>query len=333
MNTLILPEFSIGLAAGAALPSPRSSRPASTSARVKRPRLFLAAALMAVLAGLANAEEVTTPFRGVTLNADFDVPEEGASPEHVILITHGGLAHRDQETIAYFRSLLGERGYSTLAINLSLGRDDRHGLYDCSVTHQHRNEDAVDEIDTWVQWLRAHGTKRVTLFGYSRGGAQTALYAAERDSPSLSSVVLLAPGTRATTDADVYQRRNGQSLAPRLAEAERLLEQNRGKDVLKNVGMLWCKDTSATAESFASYHGKNAKVDTPDYIADIPMPTLVIVAEDDELVVGLEDAVAPLVDQSRVHMAVIAGSDHWFRDLNADEAVDAMDSFLQQIGE
>ena len=332
MNTPSLPEFSIGFAAGAALPSPCSSRPASTSARVKRPGLFLAAALMAVLASLANAEEVTLPFQGLTLNADFDT-RDGSQAEHVILITHGGFGHWDQETIAYFRSLLRERGYSTLAINLSLGLDDRHGLYDCSVTHQHRNEDAVDEIDTWVQWLRARGTKRVTLFGYSRGGAQTALYAAERDSPSLSSVVLLAPATRANSDADVYQRRNGQSLAPRRAEAERLLEQNRGKDVLKNVGMLWCKDTSATAESFASYHGKNAKVDTLNYIADIPKPTLVIVAENDEEVVGLEDAVGPLVDDSSVHMAVIAGSDHWFRDLNADDAVDAMESFLQQIGE
>ena len=50
------------------------------------------------------------------------------------------------ESLLNFQSLLNEKGYNTLAINLSLGLDNRHEMYDCQVPHRHRYSDAADEI-------------------------------------------------------------------------------------------------------------------------------------------------------------------------------------------
>jgi pimeloyl-ACP methyl ester carboxylesterase len=289
-------------------------------------------AATAMAAGFAHAEEVKLPYRGLTLNADLELAPGKQPADGVILMTHAGLAHRGIETMVYLQKLLGERGYNTLAINLSLGLDDRHGMYDCKATHRHRWADAADEIGAWVQWLKGRGVKRVTLLGHSRGGGQTALYAAEHDDAAVQAVVLMAPDTRETNDAVAYAKRYHKPLAPILAQAQKLVDEGRGGTVLEHTDLLYCPDTAVTADSFVSYYGADPRLDTPYLIPRIKKPTLVVVAGNDEMVVGFPGKVAPLVDGVRVKMKVIAGADHFFRDLNADDAADAIDAFLKDGG-
>ena len=90
------------------------------------------------------------PSKGITLNADLTLALGKTMADGVILITHGSLAHCDMETIATLQNLLKERGYNTLAINLSLGLEKPHGMYRCATTHRHRNDDAVNEIGARV---------------------------------------------------------------------------------------------------------------------------------------------------------------------------------------
>jgi pimeloyl-ACP methyl ester carboxylesterase len=250
----------------------------------------------------------------------------------VILITHGGLAHRGAETVVYLQQLFKEHGYNTLAINLSLGLDKRQGMYDCKVTHRHRNTDAADEIGAWVKWLKRQSVRRVALLGHSRGGAQTALYAAEQNDDVVKAVVLLAPATRENTDAGAYQRRYNTALAPLVEKAQTLVKAGKGDAVMEGVHLLNCADTSVTANAFLSYYGPNARVDAPDLFPKIKKPMLVVVAGNDEIVVGLDKRVAPLVNGKGAQLKVVDGGDHFFRDLFADEAVDAIDSFLKSSG-
>lgn len=235
------------------------------------------------------------------------------------------------EIIAYLQSLFKEKGYNTLAVNLSLGIDNRHGMFDCKVTHRHRNEDAAHEIDGWVQWLKQKGVKRVVLFGHSRGGAQTALAAAQRNDPLVKAVVLLAPATSENTTAAAYQRRFDVPLAPLLEKARNLVSEGKGATVLTHVGMLNCRETSATADAFLSYYGQSPTLDTPYLIPKIKAPRFVIVAGNDEIVKGLDEKIAELVDGDSVQMKVLDGAGHFFRDLYADDAADAVDAFLQDI--
>ena len=290
--------------------------------------LFVLSALL--FCSGAGAEEVQLPHRGLRLNAALELVDGKTLADGVVLMTHGGLVHRDMETMAVLRQLLHDRGYNTLAINLSLGLDRRHGPYDCSIPHRHRNSDAAAEIGLWLEWLKRQGARRVTLMGHSRGGAQTALFAAERNDTAVSAVVLLAPAVRENTDAEEYQRRTGKPLAPTLQQARDLVKRGKGNTLLRHVGVMTCPDTAATAASFVSYFSDPRSVDSPSLIPAIVPPTLVLVASDDQVVRGLAPKVQPLIG-SKVSMVIIEGADHTFRDLYADEVTDAIDAFLRGV--
>ena len=293
---------------------------------------YVCAVALGITAVAAEAKEVTFQHKGLTLNANLELASGKKLTDGAILITHGTLAHNGMEAITYIQNLLKEKGHNTLAINLSLGLNNRHGMYDCQVTHHHRNDDAADEIGAWVDWLMGQGAKRVTLLGHSRGGTQTALYAAERDNASVLAVVLLAPATRENTSAAGYQQRYKKPLAPLLEKAQKLVKDGKGGTVLEHTDLLFCPDTSVTAGSFVSYYGPDPRLDTPYLIPKLRKPTLVVVAGNDDIVVGLDKKVAPLADGKRVQMTVVDGADHFFRDLYADDAVEAIIAFLKDNG-
>lgn len=309
------------------------NRAPSTGAGHARRLIPHALCVWALLSAAANAAEVTLRHRGVTLNAELELAAGKTLADGVLLITHGALAHRDMEIVTALRSGLQQKGHSTLAINLSLGLDRRHGMYDCTVTHRHRNADAAEEIGLWVDWLTRQGAQRIALLGHSRGGAQTALYAAQHPAASVKAVVLMAPATRENSDAAEYQRRFGKPLAPVLAQARKYVAAGKGDAVLRRVGLLSCADAWVTAGTFVSYYGEPQQVDAPALIPRVGKPTLVIVAGSDEVVIGLDRKIAPLVNGERLQMKVIDGADHFFRDLYADESVDAIDAFLKRAGE
>lgn len=293
---------------------------------------FLAYCIVfAIASSPASAEEVLLRHQGLTLNANLDLAPGKQLADGAILITHGGLAHRGMEIVTALQAQLKQKGYNTLAINLSLGIDNRHGMYDCQTTHRHRNGDAVEEIGAWVGWLIKQGAKRVALLGHSRGGAQTALYAAERNPKFVQAVVLMAPAIRENTDPAEYQRRFQQALAPVLAQAQKLVKAGKGHTVLEHVGLLNCADTSATADAFVSYYDQSPSVDTPSLLPKLRKPTLVVVGGNDEVVAGLEKKVAPLTN-GQVQMKVIEGADHTFRDLYTDDALEAIDAFFKGAG-
>ena len=280
----------------------------------------------------ALATEVTLRDHALTLNADLTLAPGKTLADGVILITHGSLAHRDMEMLVAFRNLLRDKAYNTLAINLSLGVNNRHGMYDCKVTHRHLNDDAAHEIGVWVAWLQTQGATRIALLGHSRGGAQTAQYAAEHDSPAVKAVVLLAPAIAQNTNAATYQARTHKPIAPLLAKARKLVKQGKGNTVLAHAMILSCPNTAATAASFLSYYGQNVHHDTPSLLPKITEPTLVLWGDQDEVVAGLDKKMVDLADGKRTQFKVINGADHFFRDLYADEAVDAINAFLKDQG-
>ena len=287
---------------------------------------------VAVSAQWVHAREVTFPYKGLTLNANLELAVNSKIADGVILITHGGLGHHGMEIISYMQKLLKDRGYNTLAINLSLGLDNRHGMHDCAVTQRHTNDDAVAEIGAWVNWLKQQSTTRIVLLGHSRGGAQTALFASQTSNPLVKAIVLLAPATRDNTDTSTYLRNFNQPLAPVLEKAQKLHNSGKGDTVLKQISLLNCSDTSATADTVLSYYAQapqNLRLDTPALLPKIKQPVLVVVAGSDETVVGLDKKIALLADGKRVQLKNIKGADHTFRDLYAEETIDAIDLFLQ----
>jgi alpha/beta superfamily hydrolase len=225
--------------------------------------LIVFAIWFVVPAKSAHAEEVTLPYKGVTLNANLELAEGKQLADGGVLITHGTLAHSGMEVIATLQELFKQHGRSTLAVTLGLGVDNRHGMYDCKTPHTHRHTDAVNELAAWLDWLKGRGAQQVVLMGHSR--------------------------------------------------------------------FLYCEDTSVTAASFVSYYALEPKRDTVNLLPEIGKPTLVIAGTEDTVVGGLEEKVAPLADGKRLQLRAIEGADHFFRDLYAEEVVEAVDEFLASL--
>ncbi len=299
-------------------------------------RLRFAAALAILLIATAlaggrasRADEIEVRHGDLTLLGNLIVAEDAALSDGAVLMVHGTLAHHGIEIMATLQELLAERGLSSLAATLSLGQDRRRGTFDCAVPHRYRHEDALDEIDAWVAWLKQRGAERVALLGHSRGGNQVAWSAAERSDPAVRAVILLAPATwDAEAAAADYEARHGQSLAPLLTRAKGMAPDAS----MEKVGFLYCPEATVTAATFLSHYRDEPRRDTPRLLPRIALPTLVIAGSADETVPGLEARVAPHLDAD-TRLAVVEDADHFFRDLFADEVADLIEAFLADVDE
>lgn len=299
-------------------------------------RKILMAALLCGLAVVrpswaAEEKDVRVPHRGLTLNGHLMLADGKSIKDGIVLITHGTLAHGRTELMQALQPALAERGFSSLALTLSLGVDKRTGMYDCAVPHRHRHVDAVDEIGSWVGWLKGQGAAKVVLLGHSRGGNQTALYAVERPDPIVSKVVLLAPTTWSEADEKLqFQARHGKAMDKTLNEARRLVKAGKAEGMMKGAGLLYCPGAAVSAASFTGYYEPDRRFHTPNLLAKIKKPVLVVAAGADEVVKGLPEAVMPLADGKKVRLVTVANADHMFLDLAADDAAEAVAEFLKQ---
>jgi pimeloyl-ACP methyl ester carboxylesterase len=248
----------------------------------------------------------------------------------MVLLTHGTLANNQMEIIKAFQNELLDLGFNTLAINLSLGIDNRHGMYDCAVPHHHTHTEAVDEIGAWVKWLENKGAKQLILLGHSRGGNQTAWYAAEHADPAIKKVVLIAPMTWSkVAEESAYKQHYGKDLAPILARAQKLVAEGKGNQLMKGVDFLYCPKATVSARTFADYYANEPRFDTPALLKKIKVPVLVIAGSADTTVPDVAKKVEPLVDDDHIQLVIINGADHFFRDLYTDEAIDAIGHFIR----
>jgi len=284
----------------------------------------LATALAGTLAAAlpAWADPVTLDHGGLTLTADHRVIEGAAANDPTVLLVHGTLADNTMEIITATQTALAERGLNTLAINLSLGVNDRHGSFDCDQPHRHKHTDAMGEIGAWVDWLAGQGVDSVTLLGHSRGGNQVAWYAAETPADVVTGVVLVAP---ALWDADAfaaqYQEATGQSLADLLETAR-----NMAPDEMMHLDrFLYCSDVDVAAGTVLDYYADDPRRNTPTLLSDIAVPTVVVVGTADDVVPGLLENLAGM-EGDNVTIQVVEGATHYFRDLYVDDIADAVES-------
>lgn len=276
-----------------------------------------------------QAEEISLDHNGLKVSANLEKVGDDWASGPVVLMTHGTLAHNRMEIMATLQELFAEREISTLAINLSLGLSGRESkMYDCPTPHNHKHTDALDEIGLWLGWLKQQGVNSVTLLGHSRGGNQTAWFAAERDEAAIGQVILVAPQVWSEKkNARGYQKSYGKELGPILAKAEKLVAKGKGNTPLKPVDFIYCAETSATAHAFVSYYKPEPRMDTPSLLKQISKPVLVIAGSEDTVVAGLIEKMEGL-GQENVGFEVIEDADHFFLDLYAEELADLAGEFL-----
>ena len=271
-----------------------------------------------------------TTHNGLTLDGVLNVADRCRLSDGVVLMTHGTFAHNRMRLMTDLQHLLGARGISTLAITLSLGVDRRLGPYDIKHPHHHRHTDSLDEIGAWLSWLREAEAENIVLLGHSRGGNQTAWYAAERlTRDDVKAIVLIAPMTWSDQSAQgFYKQHHGIDLGPILERARSLTSD----EMLENVPFLFYPEATTSASSYLSYHDAEKRLDTPRLMSKIQQPLLVIAAEKDEIDDGLPRKVAALEDPS-LKLVVIPGANHFFKGPYAIEAADAVSEFIERVNE
>ncbi len=286
--------------------------------------LFLAGSLL--VSPLTSAEEVSLKHQGLTLNANLTLAEDSGY-ERMFLITHGTLAHNGMEIITTWQELLSDEGISSLAINLSLGQDNRHGMYDCPSSHNHKHTDAVSEIGQWVTWLKGKGSQEIILAAHSRGGNQTAWYSDENSDSAVKAQVLLAPQTWSETyELENYAERYKKPLTPILKKAKQM----PAETVMQDTDFIYCEKTSVTAGSFVNYYQPDTRFDTPTLLQSTTIPTLVIGGSEDTTVPGLH-AKMSTVNNEMITSVEIEGAGHFFRDLYMDEVIENTIEFLDSL--
>lgn len=292
--------------------------------------LFAAVAVCSVSLN-AQAEGVTLKNPdGLTLNANLQLADGKSMTDGIVLLTHGTLAHNQMELIITLQRLLAERDISSLAPTLSLGVDSRTGMYDCKVPATHKHSDAMVEIGQWLEYLKGQGATNVVLAGHSRGGNQTAWFAARENDAAVSKVVLLAPQTwNADALAKGFEKTHKQALTKAFAAAQAKVDAGKGAELMKGVGVLYCPGADVTADSFISYYENDDRMNTPTLLAMINKPVLVIAGTEDKVVKGLIEEVEPMADGEKLQLAVIDEADHFFLDFFGEDAADAIAEFLE----
>ena len=292
--------------------------------------LAFASMMLITLSSGAFAKEVKEKFDGLTVNANLVMASGATMQDNIVLLTHGTLTHKGRSTYNHLQKNLAYEGMSSLAINLSLGLDDRSGEYDCAVPHTHKHTDALDEIDFWVDWLEKQGSQNITLMGHSRGGNQTAWYASERDRNSIKNVVLVAPATGEQQSAKEYQDKYGVSVDTILAKANKMIKAGKGQELMKDTDFIYCKKAQVTAEAFVDYYTVKPQFDTPTLLQDLKKPTLVIMGTADTVVADLPEKIKPLVDAGKIETLMLEDADHFFLDFANEDMAAGTVEFINQ---
>lgn len=282
---------------------------------------FISIALMFSLTILqtAVAETVSLDSNGLTLRADWETVDE--LMDEAVLLLHGTMAHKDMEIIQTLQDGLFENGVNTLAISLSLGLEQRTGMLPCEGTHIHQHANAGKELALWVEWLQRKGIEKIWLLGHSRGGNQVTSFVLTHPA-KISGLILVAPPSVDSADlAKNYQQHYGKSLDSLLVLAQ-MQSANGSGQALESTGFLHCDSSSVSPQSFLSYY-RDANLNTAQLLERINLPVLVVSGTEDAISPDIGRAAAQL-NQSNIRLLVVDGADHFFRDLYADDIVDAI---------
>ena len=265
--------------------------------------------IMWLAASSVAAEEWSLEHNDRNLRAKWQAAN--ASDGKAFVLLHGTLAHNKMEIMTSLQQALAERDMPSLAINLSLGVDQRPSTnFPCSSPHAHSHENASLELAAWVNHLSQRGYNRLVLVGHSRGGNQVAQYLAATPKDAVRGALLLAPMVE----------------APSLnSKQQMLLEQAATTEWFDSIDFLYCTNARVRGATFRSYYGLVNNFATLSLLQGVSVPVAVIGGSDDTVVANLPQHYAALQDQGRlehVPLVMLDGADHFFLDLYIEDIAD-----------
>jgi pimeloyl-ACP methyl ester carboxylesterase len=188
-------------------------------------------------------------------------------------------------------------------------------------------EDCLADIDAWVGFLRAGGTRRIVLQGHSHGALKVAYYLFRRPDPGIAGLILLSP----SDDFGCQRARIGERFDEALQVARRMVGGGKGRDLMPEAYFHY----PVSANTYLDIFDEGSKLrmfnlsrtDSREFkeLGSIGLPVLALVGSVDE---AFLDTPAAYLEQMRAEMKatpdfsgyVIEGAPHNYLDFEEDVA-------------
>lgn len=262
-------------------------------------RFILASLLLVSSQSYAQLVSEKLPSSGLHANAEY---VKGDPKKPAVLILHGFLVTNEFHTVVAMGKALQAMGVTTLSPTLTLGIDQRAESVRCQSIHTHTLENDIDELNAWVQWLKAQGHEKIILIGHSSGSVELLEYMNKYADSAISSVIFTSM---------FYL--SGKELGSRqddFVAAQEMVQ--TGKKRPRNYHLLFCKgDYTATPESFLSYAQLNR-----DYVLSslkaLKVPTFTIMGGADKRYQSVGRDWLKALEQANTRLIIVEGANHFF---------------------
>jgi alpha-beta hydrolase superfamily lysophospholipase len=259
---------------------------------------------------------------GLLLEGAVIAPAEGAPRLVTVVWVHGLTGKFYGRTMVNIGRELAGRGYAFVTGN-NRGHDfgalyrDRAGEQIVAGGGWELFDESPRDVAAWIDVAMARGGRGVALLGHSLGALKVAYYQAQRQDPRVVGLIAASPPTRA-----------GRHRPDLAAEAERLVAEGRGRDLLP-----WGSFPAGAGTTSAQTHLNRATTNVDVYgffapdpaIGRVRCPLLAFYGTDEEWVgtpADLETIRRNARAAASVETRVIDGSDHVYT--NCEPAVAAM---------
>lgn len=288
--------------------------------------------LLGILVTPLKAEELVMEFKGLDIVANLEIPQgKKLRGSTVVLFLHDALETSSNPTISTTQQSLTSAGILSLGINLSYGLDQRVNNYDCSIEQNHRYQDALEELDIWVKWLKKQKVKKVVLAGFGRGGNQIALFLRTYPKSGIKKIILISPlsGSFAKIE-NGFQNRFRQPLQNYLSKARKMLEADEGDVLMENVPFLTCPKAVVTAKTFENYYTPNPDFETTSVLSALAkVKALTVVGEYDPDAYDIQSGMQTFGSATGIQTISIPGANKRFEGDYLHQMINTITPFIK----
>jgi pimeloyl-ACP methyl ester carboxylesterase len=268
--------------------------------------------LLALTSTWAQAEIVTLAVNGkLTARAEY---RAGKPDKPAVLMLHGFLQTHEFPTTQRLANDLASEGYTVLAPTLSLNIPNRRQSLSCEAIHTHTLDNAVRELQAWVDWLKKK-RKPLVLIGHSFGSVHLLAYLQAHPDPALRKLIGVS-----IIEGRLY---SGEQKREQIVRQLRSMSRSQHPTMIRQQ-FTFCKQLQGTPQSLLSYlEWSPERILSTINQVQVPM-TFIVGSEDDLFGPDWIDRLR----LTRAKVVVIQGADHF---MDGEHEFTLLDDVLAEL--
>ena len=264
---------------------------------------------------------------GLELNAILYPAAEGAEPSvalDALVLVHGLSGSVFSSLIRYYGEQLAQAGYDCLALN-TRGHDIISRCRPSEALFGAAFElvaDCLLDLRAALDWLEEQGKVRLGLLGHSLGAVKSLYYGAHGDDARLRAVIAISPP--GLGQARLERAEQGEGFRATLAQAQRLVEEGRGQEIIYAQGPVLVPFQAA---SFLEKFGPEDRYYAANWIERVTVPVLFLAGSEEQWIASFTEELAGMHPLPASSFVLIQGADHSY----ADHLPEALETTLDWL--